>query len=87
MSVPYCRRETRRPPMRHARFKRHAERSSGARKDLNPIAGRVAVLAVEEEPEIRVEKIMDIRRQLGEGRYSIVDRLDVVIDRIIQDLG
>lgn len=44
-------------------------------------------LRVDEEPEIRVEKVMDIRRQLGEGRYSIMDRLDVVIDRIIQDLG
>lgn len=39
-----------------------------------------------EEPEIRVEKVLDIRRQLGEGRYSITDRLDVVIDRIIEDL-
>lgn len=44
-------------------------------------------LRVDEEPEIRVEKVMDIRRQLGEGRYSIMDRLDVVIDRIIRDLG
>jgi len=45
-----------------------------------------AVLTVDGDPEIRVEKVLDIRRQLGEGRYSITDRLDVVIDRIIEDL-
>jgi hypothetical protein len=43
------------------------------------------VLAVD-EPEIRVEKVLDIRRQLGEGRYSVADRLDAVVDRIIADL-
>jgi hypothetical protein len=40
-------------------------------------------LLLDEEPEIRVEKILDIRRQLGEGRYSMEDRLDLVIDRIL----
>lgn len=44
------------------------------------------VLLLAEEPEIRVEKILDIRRQLIEGRYSIADRLDVVIDRMIEIL-
>jgi len=44
-----------------------------------------AVLTMD-EPEIRVEKVLDIRRQLGEGRYSIADRLDAVIDRIIEEL-
>ena len=38
------------------------------------------------ESEIRVEKVLDIRRQLGEGTYSIADRLEVVIERIIEDL-
>ncbi|MCU0917403.1 MAG: hypothetical protein MUC88_22985 [Planctomycetes bacterium] len=36
--------------------------------------------------EIRVEKILAIRGQLGEGTYSIGDRLDVVVERIIEDL-
>lgn len=45
-----------------------------------------AVLAIDNGQEIRVEKVLDIRRQLGEGRYSIEDRIDVVIDRIIKDL-
>lgn len=37
-------------------------------------------------PEIRVEKIMDVRRQLGEGRYELAERLDLVLDRILEDL-
>lgn len=39
-----------------------------------------------DEDDIRVEKILDIRRQLGEGRYCLAERLDIVIDRIIEDL-
>ena len=44
------------------------------------------VLTVNDEPEIRIEKVLDIRRQLGEGRYSIDDRIDVVVDKIIKAL-
>ncbi len=47
----------------------------------------VAVLPPDEQPEIRVAKVLDIRRQLGAGTYSIADRLDVVIDRIIRNLA
>jgi hypothetical protein len=38
-------------------------------------------------PEIRVDKVLDIRRQLGEGTYSIAERLDIVVERIIRDLA
>jgi hypothetical protein len=34
----------------------------------------------------RVEKILDVKRQLGEGRYDIGDRLDIVMDRLLEDL-
>ncbi len=46
-----------------------------------------AVLLEDEPADIRVDKVLEIRRQLGEGTYSIEDRLDVVIDRIIADLS
>jgi hypothetical protein len=49
------------------------------------MAGETA-LPADDEPQIRVDKVLDIRRQLGEGRYRIGDCLDVVIDRI-RDLG
>ncbi|MCL5280622.1 MAG: flagellar biosynthesis anti-sigma factor FlgM [Planctomycetes bacterium] len=46
-----------------------------------------AVLMEDEATDIRVDKILEIRRQLGEGTYSIEERLDVVVERIIEDLG
>lgn len=46
-----------------------------------------AALAPDEHPDIRVDKVLEIRRQLGEGTYSIEDRLDVVVERIIEDLS
>jgi hypothetical protein len=55
--------------------------------DIEKAGPETAVLTGNERPEIRVEKVLAIRRQLGEGRYSIAERLDVVIDRIIKDLA
>jgi len=49
-------------------------------------ARRSAASARKERQEIRADKVLEIRRQLGEGTYSIEDRLDVVVDRIIEDL-
>ena len=45
-----------------------------------------ATVLTDEQPEIRVDKVLEIRRQLREGKYSIAERLDVVVDRIIKDL-
>ena len=38
------------------------------------------------EPQFRVEKILDIKRQLAEGRYHIQEKLDVVVGRLLEDL-
>ncbi len=46
-----------------------------------------AVLAPDEDADIRVDKVLALRRQLGEGTYDIEERLDVIIERIIEDLG
>lgn len=40
----------------------------------------------QQAPEINVEKVLAIRRQLGEGRYSVAEKLDVVVDRILEKL-
>jgi len=37
-------------------------------------------------PQFRVEKVLDIKRQLAEGRYDIEGKLDVVVDRLLEDL-
>jgi hypothetical protein len=37
-------------------------------------------------PEIRVDRVLMIRRQLGEGRYCVAEKLNVVMDRLLEDL-
>ena len=37
-------------------------------------------------PRFRVEKVLDIKRQLAEGCYDIEGKLDVVVDRLLEDL-
>jgi anti-sigma28 factor (negative regulator of flagellin synthesis) len=39
-----------------------------------------------QEPQFRVEKVLDIKRQLAEGRYDIADKLDVVVDWLLEEL-
>ena len=34
--------------------------------------------------DIRIDKVVGIRRQLAEGRYDINERLGVVIDRLLE---
>jgi hypothetical protein len=44
-------------------------------------------VAVEErEPPFRAEKVLDMKRQLAEGRYDITGKLDVVVDRFLENL-
>ncbi|RPJ37080.1 MAG: flagellar biosynthesis anti-sigma factor FlgM [Planctomycetaceae bacterium] len=45
-----------------------------------------AAAVAEQEPSFRVEKVLDIKRQLAEGRYDIAEKLDVVVDRLLEDL-
>ena len=37
-------------------------------------------------PEVRQEKILDVRQQLTEGKYDLSQRLDVAIDRVLEQL-
>ena len=42
--------------------------------------------AAQQEPQLRAERVLDIKRQLGEGRYEIEEKLSVVVDRLLEDL-
>jgi hypothetical protein len=44
------------------------------------------VVAAEQTSQIRIERVLAIRDQLAKGRYSTADRLDAVLDRILEDL-
>lgn len=37
-------------------------------------------------PEIRREKVLTLRRQITEGRYDLTERLDLALDRVLEDL-
>jgi anti-sigma28 factor (negative regulator of flagellin synthesis) len=47
----------------------------------------VAVLDQDDQPPIRRQKVREIRRQLRQGRYSVADRLDVVVERLLEALN
>jgi negative regulator of flagellin synthesis FlgM len=36
-------------------------------------------------PDVRREKVLDLRRQLTEGNYNLTDRLDVALDRVLEE--
>jgi len=38
------------------------------------------------KPEIRIDKVLSVRRQLGEGKYYVAEKLDIVADRILEVL-
>ncbi len=37
-------------------------------------------------PEVRKEKVLDLRQRLGKGDYQLNERLDVALDRVLEDL-
>jgi hypothetical protein len=37
-------------------------------------------------PEIRKEKVLDVRRQLTEGKYDLNERLDIALDKVLEYL-
>jgi len=37
-------------------------------------------------PEVRREKVLDIRRRLTEGQYDFNERLDMALDKVLDDL-
>ena len=35
-------------------------------------------------PEIRKEKVLEVRRQLNKGKYDLNERLDIALDRVLE---
>ena len=38
-------------------------------------------------PEVRKEKVLGVRQQLTEGKYDLSERLDVALEKVLEDLG
>jgi hypothetical protein len=37
-------------------------------------------------PEVRKEKVLDVRQQLTEGKYELNEHLDFALDKVLEDL-
>ena len=37
-------------------------------------------------PEVRMDKILNVRRQLTDGKYNLNERLDIALDKVLEDL-
>jgi hypothetical protein len=37
-------------------------------------------------PEVRQQKVLRLRRQITTGRYDLTERLDEVLDKVLEDL-
>jgi anti-sigma28 factor (negative regulator of flagellin synthesis) len=48
---------------------------------LGQVLKRIASL-----PEVRRQKVLHLRRQITEGKYDLADRLDIALDKVLEDL-
>jgi hypothetical protein len=48
---------------------------------LGQVLKKIAAL-----PEVRQEKVLQLRRQITEGRYDLSERLDMALDKVLEDL-
>ena len=48
---------------------------------LGTVLRRIASL-----PEVRQEKVLQVRRQITLGRYDLTDRLDQALEKVLEDL-
>jgi hypothetical protein len=73
----------------------HAEKKSASEEDLlmeeilenlnttpmGQVLKRIASL-----PEVRKDKVLSVRRQLTDGKYELNERLNIVLDKVLEDL-
>lgn len=48
---------------------------------LGQVLKKIAAL-----PEVRRQKVLRLRRQITEGQYDLADRLDMAMDKVLEDL-
>ena len=48
---------------------------------IGQVLKRIATL-----PEVRKEKVLDLRRKITEGQYDLNERLDVAVDKVLEQL-
>jgi len=48
---------------------------------LGQVLKKIAVM-----PEVRKQKVLKVRRQLTEGKYNLNERLDLALEKVLDDL-
>jgi hypothetical protein len=48
---------------------------------IGQVLKRIAAL-----PEVRQEKVLELRRRIHEGHYDLTGRLDLALDKVLEDL-
>ena len=48
---------------------------------IGQVLKKIAVL-----PEVRRDKVLDVRRQLTDGKYDLNERLNLAMDKVLEDL-
>ncbi|MGA2323090.1 MAG: flagellar biosynthesis anti-sigma factor FlgM [Sedimentisphaerales bacterium] len=48
---------------------------------LGQVLKKIAVM-----PEVRKQKVLKVRQQLTEGRYNLTERLDLALEKVLDDL-
>ena len=48
---------------------------------IGQVLKKIAIL-----PEVRAQKVLNVRQQLTEGEYDLNERLDVALDKVLEDL-
>lgn len=38
-------------------------------------------------PEVRKDKVLDVRQQLTDGKYELNERLDIALEKVLNDLS
>jgi len=52
-----------------------------SKKPIGQVLKRIASL-----PEIRKGKVLNVRQQLSDGHYDLKERLDIALDKVLEDL-
>jgi hypothetical protein len=53
-------------------------------ENMNTTPQEEVLMRIGSLPDIRRDKVLDIRHQLMEGTYAVADRLDGTIDRVLE---
>lgn len=54
---------------------------AGAQTPLGQLLEQMSKL-----PEVRTEKVLNLRRQICRGQYKVDEKLDATVDKILEDL-